>query len=171
MTLILSTAKRPLFTPTLVAQVADRLTSTHVGPFDRASNKTVVFRSLDGVCAIGYSGSAFIGRVHTDQWISGVLATGAPPTGGLRRGMRIRTGPVEDWPTSDEIGHRLAAALNSATAKQPIAQTEMVIAGLRQTHGSKIPLPFMTEVACDGGGFRATGRIRRSAIWPQSAKR
>ena len=166
-TLILTTAKGPLVTPALLVQVADRLTSTTAGPFDRASNKTVVFRALDGICAIGYSGSAFIGRIHSDQWIAEILASGRAPTGGLRRGMRFCTRSLDDWPASDHVGHRLAAALNAAHAKQAIAQIEIVIAGLRETHGARIPLPFITEVAAGPNGFRAAGRIRRRAIWPR----
>src|SRR5687768_3299290 len=53
-----------------VYQVSDRLLSTPNGPFDRTSNKTVVYVACDGYTSMTYTGAAFIGRTPTDEWIA-----------------------------------------------------------------------------------------------------
>lgn len=65
MTLILTVA-----TPEYILQVSDRLVTRVGEPFDRASNKNVIYHAKDAIVCIGYSGRAYLDGVPTDQWIA-----------------------------------------------------------------------------------------------------
>ena len=70
MTLILSRV-----THDFAVQVADRLLSYPGGsPFDKRSNKTVIFRARDAIVVAAYTGDGFVDRLPTDQWIATVLS-------------------------------------------------------------------------------------------------
>jgi hypothetical protein len=56
-----------------VLQVSDRLTTRAQDPFDRHSNKNVIFLARDALVSIGYSGHAYLNGVPTDQWIAQTL--------------------------------------------------------------------------------------------------
>ena len=54
--------------------ISDRLltqkTTNGYNPFDAVSNKTILFFSSDAMVSISYTGSAYIGKIPTDRWIS-----------------------------------------------------------------------------------------------------
>jgi hypothetical protein len=70
-TLVLAVA-----TPAYSLHVSDRLVSKGGVPHDRLANKTVVFRSTDGLLAFGYTGPAFIENIPTDTWLADALSGG-----------------------------------------------------------------------------------------------
>jgi len=57
-------------------QVTDRLVSEKgTGqPFDRVSNKNILFVATNAVVALAYTGTAFIGGIPTDHWLAQQLA-------------------------------------------------------------------------------------------------
>lgn len=69
-------------TPSYILQATDRLASDTGTrrPYDRASNKNVVYQASDAILAIAYSGRSYIedptrrDEVPTDQWIAELLA-------------------------------------------------------------------------------------------------
>jgi hypothetical protein len=70
MSLILSAHKRDT-----MFQVSDRLVSfvrpgRDLAPLDIHGNKGVIYRALDGIVAIGFSGRAFIDGRRTDLWVA-----------------------------------------------------------------------------------------------------
>lgn len=53
-----------------VMQVSDRLVTCGDNPFDRDSNKTVVFHATDAIVSLSYTGDAYTESLPTDQWIA-----------------------------------------------------------------------------------------------------
>lgn len=75
MTLILSAHKRDT-----MFQVSDRLVSSirpgrDLVPVDTLGNKGVIYKALDGVVAVGFSGRALIDGRRTDLWVAQTLTT------------------------------------------------------------------------------------------------
>jgi hypothetical protein len=94
MTLVLSVA-----TPIYCLQVSDRLLSVNGKPFDRSSNKNVLFLCPEGFLTLGYTGPAFLRGIPTDVRIAGALTKGAALE---RRAMRFG-GDVEVATTEEAI--------------------------------------------------------------------
>jgi hypothetical protein len=79
MTLVLADAG-----PWYGLMVSDRLVTlsrggAFAGRYDTVANKTVVFLTYDALVAFGYTGSAYIEGLPTDQWLAEIL-WGAPIT-------------------------------------------------------------------------------------------
>lgn len=70
MTLILSSITRDF-----VVQTSDRLVTTQSRqPFDRLSNKSIVFQARDAIVTMAYTGLAYLDGVPTDQWLAGNIS-------------------------------------------------------------------------------------------------
>lgn len=93
-TLVLTVA-----TPAYALHVSDRLVSKGGAPHDPLANKTVVFRTADGLLALGYTGPAYIGGMPTDTWIAEAVS-GAACAGDAGEGRRLGTFPVRDVGTT-----------------------------------------------------------------------
>jgi hypothetical protein len=52
-----------------VLQIADRLVTRADRPYDASANKTILYRTANGIVTIGYTGLAYVGDVPTDKWI------------------------------------------------------------------------------------------------------
>lgn len=65
--------------------ISDRLltqkSQNRYSPFDKASNKSIVFFPNDGFVTISYTGTAYIGNIPTDRWISEKLSNLDLPEG------------------------------------------------------------------------------------------
>jgi hypothetical protein len=85
--------------PGYVVQVADRLLTTvpQRDTFDQVANKTVVYRAMDGIVTIAYTGAAYIENVPTDEWIAGILWGQSAPRGpdGLSPTIVVGRRPVD----------------------------------------------------------------------------
>ena len=93
-----------------VMQVTDRLISKQdLSPFDKASNKNVIFRATDAVVSVAYSGAAYIGVVPTDQWLAAILS-GDRDLASSDFTLRFTGGP-RLWPTLATAAIRLRDAL------------------------------------------------------------
>lgn len=58
-----------------VVHASDRLLVTRLrgqlpNPFDRLSNKTVLFSAADGMFALSYTGAAYLEEIPTDTWVA-----------------------------------------------------------------------------------------------------
>jgi hypothetical protein len=62
-----------------VWQVSDRLVSTKTGKFDELANKSVIFAGATWIATLGYTGTAYIGSLPTDEWIAETLLKAAIP--------------------------------------------------------------------------------------------
>src|SRR3546814_6108171 len=79
MTLVLTA-----MTPRYVVQAADRLLTKGAAVHDAMANKTIIYRTRDGVMVLSYSGIAYLSRQPMDEWIAEQLwgdAIGRGPDG------------------------------------------------------------------------------------------
>src|SRR3546814_4216625 len=65
MTLVLTA-----MTPRYVVQAADRLLTKGAAVHDAMANKTIIYRTRDGVMVLSYSGIAYLSRQPMDEWIA-----------------------------------------------------------------------------------------------------
>lgn len=120
-------------------------------------NKAIVFICKDAVGAIGYTGSAYIDKQPTDQWLANVLAPqpiGAPPLGDFGfggRGMGAIRLQTLIW--------RLRTALGAAKLPLGAQVLEASICGFRIRRHRCIP--FQTELIWSRTGPRISGAMRR----------
>jgi hypothetical protein len=66
--------------------VSDLKVTINGADFDSDANKNIVFKAKNAVITIGYTGSAFIGPIPTDQWIAETLTGLTFPEGKRGRG-------------------------------------------------------------------------------------
>jgi len=105
MTLILA-----IETPHYVIQAGDRLVTIHGSGeiHDRTANKALVIRARNGLAALSYSGTAYVERQPTDQWIARVITGVAEEFRGIRLGKtNIGTRTI------DQVLHSLKLALDA----------------------------------------------------------
>jgi hypothetical protein len=88
-----------------VLQIADRLVTRADRPYDASANKTILYRTANGIVTIGYTGLAYVGDVPTDKWIVEQITgiTAFPP-------MAMRSGPF-DYVDTGRVLRRLREAL------------------------------------------------------------
>ena len=115
-------------------QVSDRLASVNADPWDTTWNKTIVFRTMDALVAIGLTGPAFVGRRPIDEWMAEVLFDGKIPSGTMFTGRP---------------GGMLRRGLTASLRKVESGLREAVITGL---------LPPRDRVGASIVGWRIQGR-------------
>jgi hypothetical protein len=102
MTLILT-----FVSPWYVLQMSDRLISAATGSGTRSDplgNKTVIYRASDGILTVGYTGTASIRGLTTDQWITEALTD--TDLGQADFGVRITSGRLKArdvWASLQEL--------------------------------------------------------------------
>lgn len=79
MTLILAAS-----TPWSTVMASDRLVTlargmagTYAGDHDHLANKLIILITLDAAVVIGFTGSAYVGKIPTDEWIAETVSPGA----------------------------------------------------------------------------------------------
>ncbi len=127
--------------PGFVVQVADRLLTTvpEGRPFDPVANKTVVYRAMDGIVTIAYTGTAYIGNIPTDEWIAGVLWGEAISRGPDGRSPAIAIGRRR---VNYDVGLaciKLQEALSALQVKAGVSLT-ISVSGFMQTNERTRPI-------------------------------
>src|SRR3546814_14438190 len=106
MTLVLTA-----ITPRYVVQAADRLLTKGTSVHDTVANKTIIYRTREGVMVLSYSGIAYLGRQPMDEWIAEQLW-----------GDAIGRGPDGNGPAAIMMGQRpndLTVATQTPVLQQP----------------------------------------------------
>lgn len=151
MTLVLTA-----ITPRYVVQAADRLLTKGTSVHDTVANKTIIYRTRDGIMVLSYSGIAYLGRQPMDEWIAEQLW-----------GDAIGRGPDGDGPAAIMIGQRPS----SWTIDQTVAVLKrridsipqrsinqgglyLAIAGWRVSR--EAPRPFLIEIEREPKATAAT---------------
>lgn len=130
-----------------VIQVVDRLvtlrTNGGVEEFDPRANKTVVFAAGDAIMTLAYTGSAYVDKLPTDQWIAESLRDKPVPLGrDGRRPATLSVGRLANWPSAGQAVSRLANRLEAAMS----SSVTIVIAGW-QLYRNKRPRAFGLTIA------------------------
>ncbi len=116
-----------------VIHAADRLVSRGDQPFDRESNKTVVFQARDGVGVVSYTGAAHIGGKHTDEIIaSAIFGEDAVPVGVPE--FTVRFDPPGRVPDVGKLSLDVARALREAADEAGVRERDLprfVMAGIK----------------------------------------
>src|SRR3546814_67428 len=151
MTLVLTCAL-----PIYVVQAADRLLTKGTSVHDTVANKTIIYRTREGVMVLSYSGIAYLGRQPMDEWIAEQLW-----------GDAIGRGPDGNGPAAIMMGQRP----NDLTIDQTIAVLKrridsipqrtinlgglyLAIAGWRVSR--ETPRPFLIEIEREPKATAAT---------------
>ena len=127
-------------------QIGDRLlsqkTGSHSNPFDKDSNKTIVFIPRNGIVSISYAGTAYIDDKPTDQWIAEILRGHE-----LGKGQDSCHGLVNNWPDIGLAIQKLANILERIWPQLPKEQRdcnlEIAICGWQWPKNRKKPSPIL----------------------------
>lgn len=127
-------------------QVGDRLLTQKkrqfLNPFDKDSNKTIVFIPRNGIVSISYAGTAYIGDKPTDQWIAEILRGHE-----LGKGKDSCIGSVKNWPDIGLSIQKLSNILKGVWPKLPQQQRdgnlEIIICGWQWPKNRRKPSPIM----------------------------
>jgi hypothetical protein len=141
-------------------QLADRLVSRSTSlPFDRQSNKMILFSAADGVFSLAYSGAGFVRGINTDAWIASLLTGRDPGHPEVLNGMRNQR--LLEWLDIGTAVNRLRDGFEAHAAPgQPLSVS---IAGFRGK--GRILLPLFWYVGNDDGGGRFQVFDRTDRYW------
>ena len=84
--------------------LTQRLTNGQVKTFDDTSNKTIVYMCSNGMMTISFTGTAYIHKKPTDQWVAEML-TGME----LNEGDNFKIKHPKEW---KNLGHAIVSVIN-----------------------------------------------------------
>src|SRR3546814_10360418 len=141
MTLVLTA-----MTPRYVVQAADRLLTKGAAVHDAMANKTIIYRTRDGVMVLSYSGIAYLSRQPMDEWIAEQLwgdAIGRGPDGCGPAAMMMGQRP-NNW-TIDQTIAVLKRRIESIPQRTlNLGGLYLAIAGWRVS--LETPRPFLIAI-------------------------
>lgn len=151
MTLIINAA-----TQGFIVHASDRLLTLSVGSkihvHSDVENKSLIVVAEDAICIIGYTGTAYIGDVITDEWIASTI-TGLDLTerfmtrNSCLRGLRLNT-----------LLRRLETAVSKLVLPGNANYLGISISGVRQR--DRYVRPFIREIERNRGIVRGDGYMR-----------
>ena len=151
MTLVLTA-----MTPRYVVQAADRLLTKGAAVHDAMANKTIIYRTRDGVMVLSYSGIAYLSRQPMDKWIAEQLwgdAIGRGPDGCGPAAMMMGQRP-NNW-TIDQTIAVLKRRIESIPQRTiNLGGLYLAIAGWRVSR--EAPRPFLMEIEREPKATTAT---------------
>ena len=151
MTLILNAA-----TQGFVAHASDRLLTKRIGGKARVhsdtENKSLIVIARDAICLIGYTGSAYIGRTITDEWLASVI-TQKPQN----REFALSMGNLGNI-SLNTLLWRLERAVRSAPLPPSASYLGLSISGIRIRR--KRVRSFIREIERNRSITRSSGYMR-----------
>jgi len=165
MTLVLAASS-----PWLAVMASDRLVTLArgvgggwIGDHDLLANKMVVLITTDAAVILGYSGSAYIGGIPTDNWIADVASPGANliatdgSTGmfGFKKPNKLRF-------------HQVLNRLRGGLSRYPEgAHVSVLVVGWRIRRGLRIPINIKIRSAAALG---PNPDLRLRPTWPMKPR-
>ena len=153
-----------------VFHVSDRLLSQRTGssyiPFDRNSNKSVIFCATDAHVVAAYTGRAYLDNVPTDTFIAqSMLGLRLSGNGGF-----YGVGWPSSWTDIGRSVERLRQCLSDAFHRLPVHEREadfqVAVLGWRQKRGpNQLLTPLMWELSRPPGQPSEPFQVFRGPRW------
>ena len=153
-----------------VFHVSDRLLSQNTVsgtvPFDRNSNKTIIFRATDALAVVSYTGRAYLNHIPTDTFIAqSLLGHPLSDAGGI-----ILLGRLTSWTDIGRSVERLRQDLNetfrSLPEEQRINDFQVSVLGWRHKRSRNRGItPVIWELKRPLGELNAEFKIHRYQRW------
>ncbi len=158
MTLVISVA-----TQRFIVHASDRLLTKRVAGKVRvhsdAENKSLIVSCRDALFIIGYTGSAYVGKVITDDWLAGIIAAKDLTTDFMSCTPGIGS------PKLNTILRRIELSIRNAALPVGAPYLGVSVAGVRQ-RGNYLR-PFIKEFERNRSAYKSVGYMRHPRS-PQS---
>jgi hypothetical protein len=127
-----------------IRQVTDRLVSSRGKPFDPSSNKNLVIFARDAILTSAYTGTAYVGKLTTDEWIAEQIVGFPLPRGEEGQPVtQVSMGGSPEWLQSGQIALRLKQEFANAVStglippSLAVSPFEIVFAGWQIVKGRR----------------------------------